>query len=168
MSVSCMQVNLKTGVPQDSINETCTAGAGSLLVEFGILSRLIGDSTFEWVARRAVRALWNLRSNETGLLGKYSFLLGWRSFNFTLAIDFLFFSVLGSRLSLSKVQTSLFGLFLQEMSLISKQASGLASRVGLELEWTLFMSICLNPTSYLVRKRITRCLKLLMKAFRTT
>uniref|UniRef100_W5LCT1 alpha-1,2-Mannosidase n=1 Tax=Astyanax mexicanus TaxID=7994 RepID=W5LCT1_ASTMX len=63
------QVNLKRGVPADSINETCTAGAGSLLVEFGILSRLIGDSTFEWVARRAVRALWNLRSNETGLLG---------------------------------------------------------------------------------------------------
>ncbi|XP_046881272.1 ER degradation-enhancing alpha-mannosidase-like protein 1 isoform X2 [Hypomesus transpacificus] len=63
------RVNLKNGVPPDSINETCTAGAGSLLVEFGILSRLIGDSTFEWVARRAVRALWSLRSNETGLLG---------------------------------------------------------------------------------------------------
>ncbi|KAJ8378960.1 hypothetical protein AAFF_G00232540 [Aldrovandia affinis] len=63
------RVNLKNGVPPDSINETCTAGAGSLLVEFGILSRLIGDSTFEWVARRAVKALWNLRSNETGLLG---------------------------------------------------------------------------------------------------
>uniref|UniRef100_A0A3Q2UTY8 alpha-1,2-Mannosidase n=3 Tax=Haplochromini TaxID=319058 RepID=A0A3Q2UTY8_HAPBU len=63
------RVNLKNGVPPDSVNETCTAGAGSLLVEFGILSRLIGDSTFEWVARRAVRALWNLRSNETGLLG---------------------------------------------------------------------------------------------------
>ncbi|XP_029630405.1 ER degradation-enhancing alpha-mannosidase-like protein 1 [Salmo trutta] len=63
------RVNLKSGVSPDSINETCTSGAGSLLVEFGILSRLIGDSTFEWVARRAVRALWNLRSNETGLLG---------------------------------------------------------------------------------------------------
>uniref|UniRef100_A0AAY4AXY7 alpha-1,2-Mannosidase n=1 Tax=Denticeps clupeoides TaxID=299321 RepID=A0AAY4AXY7_9TELE len=63
------RVNLKSGVPPDSINETCTAGAGSLLVEFGVLSRLIGDSTFEWVARRAVRALWSLRSNETGLLG---------------------------------------------------------------------------------------------------
>lgn len=62
-------MNLKTGVPPDSINETCTAGAGSLLVEFGILSRLIGDSTFEWVARRAVKALWSLRNNETGLLG---------------------------------------------------------------------------------------------------
>lgn len=68
----CLQVNLKTGVPPDSINETCTAGAGSLLVEFGILSRLIGDSTFEWVARRAVKALWSLRNNETGLLGMYN------------------------------------------------------------------------------------------------
>ncbi|XP_051776978.1 ER degradation-enhancing alpha-mannosidase-like protein 1 [Erpetoichthys calabaricus] len=63
------RVNLKTGVPPNSVNETCTAGAGSLLVEFGILSRLLGDSTFEWVARRAVRALWKLRSNVTGLLG---------------------------------------------------------------------------------------------------
>ncbi|NXU18982.1 EDEM1 protein, partial [Pardalotus punctatus] len=63
------RVNLKKGVPPDSHNETCTAGAGSLLVEFGMLSRLLGDSTFEWVARRAVKALWSLRSNNTGLLG---------------------------------------------------------------------------------------------------
>ncbi|XP_061543664.1 ER degradation-enhancing alpha-mannosidase-like protein 1 [Phycodurus eques] len=63
------RVNLKTGVPSGSINETCTAGAGSLLVEFGILSRLTGDSTFESVARQAVRALWKLRNSETGLLG---------------------------------------------------------------------------------------------------
>lgn len=68
-----LQVNLKTGVPPDSNNETCTAGAGSLLVEFGILSRLLGDSTFEWVARRAVKALWSLRSHDTGLLGVW----GW-------------------------------------------------------------------------------------------
>ncbi|KAM4023298.1 ER degradation-enhancing alpha-mannosidase-like protein 1 isoform 1-T2 [Anomaloglossus baeobatrachus] len=63
------RVNLQKGVPPDSLNETCTAGAGSLLVEFGILSHLLGDSTFEWVARRAVQALWGLRSNNTGLLG---------------------------------------------------------------------------------------------------
>ncbi|XP_071984005.1 ER degradation-enhancing alpha-mannosidase-like protein 1 [Engystomops pustulosus] len=63
------RVNLQKGVPPHSLNETCTAGAGSLLVEFGILSRLLGDSTFEWVARRAVRALWSLRNNNTGLLG---------------------------------------------------------------------------------------------------
>lgn len=71
-------MNLRTGVPSGSNNETCTAGAGSLLVEFGILSRLLGDSTFEWVARRAVKALWNLRSNDTGLLGTYLF--SWISF----------------------------------------------------------------------------------------
>lgn len=71
----CPQVNLKKGVPPDSHNETCTAGAGSLLVEFGILSRLLGDSTFEWVARRAVKALWSLRSNNTGLLGNVWVLL---------------------------------------------------------------------------------------------
>lgn len=69
LSLPASQVNLKKGVPPDSNNETCTAGAGSLLVEFGILSRLLGDSTFEWVARRAVKALWSLRSNNTGLLG---------------------------------------------------------------------------------------------------
>uniref|UniRef100_A0A3Q2YIA8 alpha-1,2-Mannosidase n=1 Tax=Hippocampus comes TaxID=109280 RepID=A0A3Q2YIA8_HIPCM len=63
------RVNLKSGVPSGSINETCTAGAGSLLVEFGILSRLTGDFTFEAMARQAVRALWKLRNNETGLLG---------------------------------------------------------------------------------------------------
>uniref|UniRef100_A0A8C5PVR6 alpha-1,2-Mannosidase n=1 Tax=Leptobrachium leishanense TaxID=445787 RepID=A0A8C5PVR6_9ANUR len=63
------RVNLLNGVPPGSLNHTCTAGAGSLLVEFGVLSRLMGDSTFEWVARRAVRALWSLRSNDTGLLG---------------------------------------------------------------------------------------------------
>ncbi|EMP34407.1 ER degradation-enhancing alpha-mannosidase-like 1 [Chelonia mydas] len=68
-ALDTLAVNLKKGVPPDSNNETCTAGAGSLLVEFGILSRLLGDSTFEWVARRAVKALWSLRSNDTGLLG---------------------------------------------------------------------------------------------------
>lgn len=46
-----------------------------MLVEFGILSRLLGDSTFEWVARRAVKALWSLRSNNTGLLGNVWVLL---------------------------------------------------------------------------------------------
>lgn len=71
LALSALQVNLKRGVPPDSNNETCTAGAGSLLVEFGILSRLLGDSTFEWVARRAVKALWSLRSNNTGLLGNF-------------------------------------------------------------------------------------------------
>ena len=50
--------------------ETCTAGAGTMLLEFGILSRLLGDPVFENLARKAVAALWKHRSRETGLLGK--------------------------------------------------------------------------------------------------
>lgn len=63
------RVNLRSGVPQGSRTDTCTAGAGSLLVEFGILSRLIGDPVYELSARRANRVLWKLRDAETGLLG---------------------------------------------------------------------------------------------------
>jgi hypothetical protein len=48
----------------------CVAGAGSLLLEFGVLSRLLNDPTYEFLARRTNRALWNARDNETGLLGE--------------------------------------------------------------------------------------------------
>ena len=65
----CQQVNLQTGIPDDSINETCTAGAGTLLLEFGLLSRLLGDPVYEGFARRAVNQLWSHRSNVTGLFG---------------------------------------------------------------------------------------------------
>lgn len=54
------------------------------------------------------------------------------------------------------------------MWLIYKQASGSASRVVWELGWTLSMSTCSNHTSFLVRKRTTRCSRLLTRAFRTT
>ena len=64
-----VQVNLQTGIPHDSVNETCTAGAGTLLLEFGLLSRLLGDPVYEGFARRAINQLWSLRSNVTGLFG---------------------------------------------------------------------------------------------------
>ncbi|XP_013412853.1 ER degradation-enhancing alpha-mannosidase-like protein 1 [Lingula anatina] len=63
------RVNLKTGVPVACSNETCTAGAGTLLVEFGVLSILLEDPTYEAAARRALKAIWGFRSNVTGLLG---------------------------------------------------------------------------------------------------
>ena len=50
------RVNLRYGVPQGGRTDTCAAGAGSLLVEFGVLSRLTDDPVFEAVAQRAVRA----------------------------------------------------------------------------------------------------------------
>ena len=44
-------------------------GAGSLLVEFAMMSRLLGDPVYEGVARRAMRSLYSLRNRDTGLVG---------------------------------------------------------------------------------------------------
>ena len=64
------RVNLRHGLLLDkSVNRTCLAGAGTLLLEFGMLSRLLDDPTFEGVAHRAMMALWERRSPKTGLLG---------------------------------------------------------------------------------------------------
>ncbi|XP_046407206.1 ER degradation-enhancing alpha-mannosidase-like protein 1 isoform X1 [Ischnura elegans] len=63
------RVNLQKGLPKMLFTETCTAGAGSLVLEFGILSRLLGDPVYEGYARRANKALWNSRAENTGLLG---------------------------------------------------------------------------------------------------
>ena len=48
--------------------ETCSAGAGSLVLEFSVLSRLTGDRLFEDLAKRAFWAVW-LRRTEIGLIG---------------------------------------------------------------------------------------------------
>ena len=45
------------------VTETCSAGAGSLVLEFTVLSRLTGDPKFEDLAKRAFWAIWNRRSN---------------------------------------------------------------------------------------------------------
>ncbi|XP_013062749.2 ER degradation-enhancing alpha-mannosidase-like protein 1 [Biomphalaria glabrata] len=63
------RVSLSEGVPTNCVNVTCTSGAGTLVLEFGLLSRLLNDPVYEAVSRRAVTTLWKLRSNVTGLLG---------------------------------------------------------------------------------------------------
>ena len=63
------KVNLKYGLPQNTFNHTCTSGAGSLLLEFGLLSRLTGDPIYEIVARKAIDVLYEKRDNLTGLFG---------------------------------------------------------------------------------------------------
>ncbi|CAD6199704.1 unnamed protein product [Caenorhabditis auriculariae] len=63
------RVNLQRGVLPGTVNLTCTAGAGSLLLEFGVLSRLLGDETFENLARKVNKKLWSLRNPTTGLFG---------------------------------------------------------------------------------------------------
>lgn len=75
------RVNLRHGIPfyqnaeqgvcridgsstdQREITETCAAGAGSLVLEFTILSRLTGDGRFEDLAKRAFWAVWERRSS---------------------------------------------------------------------------------------------------------
>ena len=53
---------------QREITETCSAGAGSLVLEFTVLSRLTGDMRFERLAQRAFDSVWSRRS-AVGLIG---------------------------------------------------------------------------------------------------
>ena len=62
------RVHLLEGVPKGETEQTCLAAAGTLLLEFGALSRLTGDHRFEAVAARAVDELWSRRS-QLDLLG---------------------------------------------------------------------------------------------------
>lgn len=50
------------------VTETCSAGAGSLVLEFTTLSRLTGDERFEVLAKKAFRAVWNSKT-VIGLVG---------------------------------------------------------------------------------------------------
>ena len=53
---------------QREITETCSAGAGSLVLEFSLLSRLTGDMRFEQLAQKAFDAVW-VRRSAVGLVG---------------------------------------------------------------------------------------------------
>ncbi|KAL8950728.1 MAG: hypothetical protein Q9222_003247 [Ikaeria aurantiellina] len=50
------------------LTETCSAGAGSLLLEFTTLSRLTGDPQYEKFGKRAFWSIWE-RRGTTGLVG---------------------------------------------------------------------------------------------------
>jgi hypothetical protein len=56
------RINLEYGVPAGEDTDTCTAGAGTLQLEFGLLSRFTGDDRFEQAANKAVRKIWSERS----------------------------------------------------------------------------------------------------------
>ncbi|KXN83702.1 ER degradation-enhancing alpha-mannosidase-like protein 1 [Leucoagaricus sp. SymC.cos] len=62
------RINLRKGLMREETLETCTAGAGSLILEFATLSRLTGDERFEKAAYKAFFALWN-RKSDIGLVG---------------------------------------------------------------------------------------------------
>lgn len=62
------RVHLQRGVLPTEPRETCTAAAGTLVLEFGVLSRVSGEPLFERLARRALKGLWDRRS-ALNLLG---------------------------------------------------------------------------------------------------
>lgn len=62
------RVNLRRGVAKGETTETCSAGAGSLLLEWIVLSRLTGAEKYEQAATKAFWAVWNRRSAK-GLIG---------------------------------------------------------------------------------------------------
>ena len=57
------RINLEYGILSTESHETCPAAAGTLLIEFGMLSKLSGDSKYEQAAKAAVLALWERRSS---------------------------------------------------------------------------------------------------------
>ena len=61
-------INLRHGVSQSETKEQCTAGVGTLLLEFGFLSYLTNDTRFYDAAEKSVVALYQMRSS-IGLLG---------------------------------------------------------------------------------------------------
>nr|XP_054769385.1 ER degradation-enhancing alpha-mannosidase-like protein 3 [Lytechinus pictus] len=73
--------NTTTGVPYPKVNlrhglgkgrserDTCTACAGTMLLEFSTLSRLSGDPIFEEKARSVMQTLWSKRQRTSNLVG---------------------------------------------------------------------------------------------------
>ncbi|XP_057333329.1 ER degradation-enhancing alpha-mannosidase-like protein 3 [Microplitis mediator] len=66
------RINLRSGmknVPAEMCRETCTACAGSMILEMAALSRLTGEGIFEEKAQKAMDALWKMRHRGTDLMG---------------------------------------------------------------------------------------------------
>ncbi|GAB5362183.1 hypothetical protein AAMO2058_000776400 [Amorphochlora amoebiformis] len=57
-------VNLKSGIRKNEVSDTCTAGIGTLIMEFGLLSYYTGDYVFYHVAKQALERLWKLKSQK--------------------------------------------------------------------------------------------------------
>lgn len=66
------RVNLRHGMKSEELRmsrETCTACAGTMLLEFAALSRLSGEPVFEAKAHAAMDALWKIRHRGSDLMG---------------------------------------------------------------------------------------------------
>lgn len=66
------RINLKNGMKSNdllNLKETCTACAGSMILEFAALSRLSGNPEFEKKADLAMDVIWEARNPNTNLVG---------------------------------------------------------------------------------------------------
>ncbi|XP_061590292.1 ER degradation-enhancing alpha-mannosidase-like protein 3 [Cololabis saira] len=68
------KVNLRYGIQNPlsrtgTESDTCTACAGTMILEFAALSRLSGESVFEEHARKALDVLWERRQKGSDLVG---------------------------------------------------------------------------------------------------
>lgn len=63
-------VHLLKGVPFGETTEACTAAAGSLSIEFGMLSVLTGDPKYGRAARSSLKTIFDLRSS-LNLIGRH-------------------------------------------------------------------------------------------------
>lgn len=66
------QINLRYGLKNMRLSahqETCTACAGTMILEMAALSRLTGDPVFEQKAHRAMDELWRMRHRSSDLMG---------------------------------------------------------------------------------------------------
>lgn len=71
------RINLRNGMKSDELKnsrETCTACAGTILLEFAALSRLSGEPIFEAKAHAAMDALWKIRNRGSDLMGNLFFI----------------------------------------------------------------------------------------------
>ncbi|KAJ1641701.1 hypothetical protein LPJ64_006364, partial [Coemansia asiatica] len=62
------RTNLKRGFDPSETSKTCTAGVGTLLLEFGTLSRLTNETIFEDIAIHALNEMW-LERSKSNLFG---------------------------------------------------------------------------------------------------
>ena len=62
-------VNLKYGVLPRETRDTCTAGVGTLLVEFSMLSYYTQNEKYFIKAHKALLSLWNMRNKHYNLIG---------------------------------------------------------------------------------------------------
>lgn len=68
-NVQCHSCSVLQGVLEGELRQTCTACATTLLLEFGYLSALTGNTTYGAAAATAARAVFDMRSRPLGLPG---------------------------------------------------------------------------------------------------